>query len=151
MGPFDTVDMNKIGFESSRELHNPCCERICHTQSWKMHIVNVRGPIALSNLTLPHVRSAWKVRIINISSKEAITSLPMMTAYSSTKASLLSFTSCFQRRVEVWIYSCICGSPWCRRRNFIDQHMADKDWTVWCSSSFQLRWRWWCYETHVAR
>jgi short-subunit dehydrogenase len=60
-----------------------------------MHIVNVRGQVALSNLMLPHMRSARKVRIINISSKAAITSLPMMTAYSSTKASMLSFTSYF--------------------------------------------------------
>lgn len=65
-----------------------------------MHIVNVRGPVVLTNLMLPHMLSAGKGRIINISSEAAITSLPMMTAYNSTKASMLSFTSCLQEELK---------------------------------------------------
>lgn len=65
-----------------------------------MHTVNVRAPVVLTSLVLPHMTAAGKGRIINIVSEAAIAHPMYMSAYSSSKAALIEFTTSLQQELN---------------------------------------------------
>lgn len=65
-----------------------------------MHTVNVKAPVVLTSLVLPHMMAAGKGRIINIVSEAAIAHTMYMSAYGSSKAALTEFTTSLQQELN---------------------------------------------------
>lgn len=74
-------------------------EDIAITELDHMFALNLRVPVHLTQLALPHMRARGSGMIVNVSSIAGVIALPWMTAYSASKAALSCFSDGFRREL----------------------------------------------------
>jgi len=86
--PETNILINNAGIMRHQNLH----DRADLNDLTKEIDINLKGPIRMTSIFLPHLKSKKEAAIMNVSSGLAFVPLPMSPVYSSTKAALHSFT-----------------------------------------------------------
>ncbi|MGZ3723595.1 MAG: SDR family oxidoreductase [Bdellovibrionales bacterium] len=86
--PETNILINNAGIMRSQNLH----DQADLTDLTKEIDINLKGPIRMASIFLPHLKTKKAAAIMNVSSGLAFVPLPMSPIYCSTKAALHSFT-----------------------------------------------------------
>lgn len=89
------VLVNNAGIVDTEPLENIDAERI-----QQIITVNLIGPIHLTRLALPLLRSQEQAHIVNVSSTVGLTRVPRQATYGASKAGLNGFTDAMRRELH---------------------------------------------------